>query len=274
MTEVDFDVAGLHFALRLVPAATTIFAKDVVLEVISHGERRALMLNVSQFHVGSVVGDPGSVVQAHIDYNGNMEAVLFVHGRQYHVHPTYKYENLAQTLKMQAAHVFFEASQITSPHLRHVGGMATCGAHSRLQPLMDERMARSGGSSQPSPLLPNLQRERRQLSACKHCTCPVVLVADHFAFAGPHCQSDVSTCAIYMVNTLRQADAIYRATVFEEQGSGLGFSIKKITVYKDAGPENPVPEASYTPEAYLDAFSRNVSSSNFPTPGAVFYFFS
>jgi hypothetical protein len=85
------------------------------------------------------------------------------------------------------------------------------------------------------------------------CTCPVTLLVDHRYFKSV-AESSLDRATASAVSLLMDVNSIYRQTSFEGE-VGYGFSVRRVIVYEDDAPPNPVGAATYTADKYLEAFS-------------------
>ncbi len=182
---------------------------------------------------GHVAGHPEWAARAVVDWETrSITATVDLAGERWHIHPAHMYREFPEAGPSAAGsgalpppHVAFRARDVPFPV-----GVATCGeAHTRLKQSPLLRNA-TRFPAPPAGVPPAGAARTTRRGACTKCTCPLALVADATAFAGPHCQKSVSTCAAYMVATLQAVNDMYLLAVLGGN-QGYGFSIKKIIVY-------------------------------------------
>nr|XP_032825817.1 disintegrin and metalloproteinase domain-containing protein 17 [Petromyzon marinus] len=258
---LTFSALDRDFRLLLIPNGV-LFTPTFRAELWGVGGRvRSIPVDTHSFYSGSVLGEQGSRVQAHLDHD-DFTARIISQGQEYHVEPLWR---LTNGTAADGRLVVYRSVDVRPPAGPLSAGAAPpphrfCGITSPGGP------AAGGGGGPP--------RARRSPDpAAPRDTCKLLLVAD-FRFFTHMGRSQESSTVNYLIELIDRVDDIYRITTWDNNNyRGYGLQIDQIIVHQkptavssskrhyNMNGTSPPGAAAWNVKALLEQFSIDVSES-------------
>nr|XP_039256127.1 ADAM 17-like protease [Styela clava] len=249
--EVSFNAFQRHFHLSLVPSSA-IFAPNFKAAVYGRNGREEVTLDKTSLFTGSVMGESGSYVQAHL--NGK-ELMASIKTKQdtYIIEPSWRHLPEDKDKLMIYRRSDLNMTRLGNPHKND--------SYCDVKSIMDD-IHQNQKKQEKKPVTSTHHRSKRSASKrLKICT--LSLVADH-RFYKEMGNSNYQQTMYYLINLIERVNRIFKTTNWgSEEGTdeytGYGFQIADIKVYKESTSEPSFnsDSTSWSAKGLLEAFSEH-----------------
>lgn len=232
-----------------------------------HGVTRPVAFETNRFHVGTVAGDPNSLVHFHVRADGLVDGMIHTAGEQLHIEPEQRYgSTLARAAarraralegtEMKPQHLVFSYHDIKPAAMDKVGDYCGVTHDNRRSMQRGDTAGTPRHPRSPIPLTPPGRYARTESNTdCRvtsgNCDCTMALIADQYFLATEYAENSPAIAMQYMVNMAINSNSIYRGTSFSGY-TGFGFAIATVAIDESSSLNAEITDAT----ALLEVFSQ------------------